>query len=152
ASQTATQAYSGTISPATISVNCTPSSGPAQVGVAYTATCTVSGGTPGYTWSISAGALPNGINLSGTSGTSIAITGTPTAAVSYSYTVQVTDSASMSAKQTYSGTISVTCTLVASQAAVTLSALAGGDATQPHTVLITSTCQPPPSFNVTIDA
>ncbi len=61
----------------------------AQYGSAYAGqTFTVIGGLPPYTFSISAGNLPPGMTLS-PSGT---ISGTPTAAGSYSFTVQATDS------------------------------------------------------------
>ena len=61
----------------------------AQVGVAYTSSCTASGGTAPYTYSISAGALPNGVNLNGSTG---AITGTPTATGVFNFTCFVVDS------------------------------------------------------------
>ncbi len=48
-----------------------------------------SGGTPPYTWSISAGTLPTGLTLNTSTG---AITGTPTATGTTSFTVKVTDS------------------------------------------------------------
>ncbi|MGA8026351.1 MAG: putative Ig domain-containing protein [Bryobacteraceae bacterium] len=106
ASQTAQQSYSGTINPLP-SISCTPTTGPTQVGVGYSATCTASGGTSPYTWSISAGSLPAGIKMSSTTGSSITISGTPTTAGPYSYTVQVADQASKTASQPYSGNIGV---------------------------------------------
>src|SRR5579862_7961688 len=76
-----------------LSVSCTPTSGPTQVGVPYSATCTASDGIAPYTWSISAGSLPNGLTLTPSGDTTTAtISGTPTTTGSYSYTVQVTDS------------------------------------------------------------
>src|SRR5271157_245600 len=58
------------------------------VGVSYSASLTVTPSTTAATWSISAGSLPPG--LSGPSGTSFVgmISGTPTAAGTYSFTVQ----------------------------------------------------------------
>jgi large repetitive protein len=61
---------------------------PGQVGTAYDETLTVKGGTGPYTFMVSAGTLPPGLSLS-SSGT---ISGTPTAAGSYMFTVEVTDS------------------------------------------------------------
>lgn len=61
-----------------------------QVGAPFQAPLAVSGGTAPYTWSAS-GALPTGLTLNASSGV---IAGTPTAAGSFSFTVQVADSAS----------------------------------------------------------
>jgi hypothetical protein len=47
------------------------------------------GGTPGYTYSVTQGALPNGLTLNATSGI---ISGSPTATGTSSFTVQATDS------------------------------------------------------------
>jgi hypothetical protein len=104
ASQSAAQSYSGVILGA-VSISCLPTAGPTEVSVAYSATCTVSGGTSPYTWSISSGALPTGVNLSSNTGSSVTISGSPTSSGSYNYTVQATDSASQSAAQSYSGTV-----------------------------------------------
>ena len=73
-----------------------------STGTAYSQTLAASGGTPPYTWAISSGALPAGLALSSAG----AITGTPTGAGTYSFTVRVTDSASRVATQTFSLTIS----------------------------------------------
>ena len=59
------------------------------IGTAYSATLAATGGVSPYTWSITTGTLPAGLSLSATSG---AITGTPTAAATASFTVQVADS------------------------------------------------------------
>lgn len=60
------------------------------VGTSYSATLTASGGTGSYTWSISSGNLPDGINLDPGTGT---LSGTPTSAGQANFTVQVTDTA-----------------------------------------------------------
>jgi hypothetical protein len=52
------------------------------------------GGTPPYTWSITAGALPSGLSLSSTGGL---ISGVPTVAGSFAFVVTVRDQASVSA-------------------------------------------------------
>ncbi|WP_421359044.1 putative Ig domain-containing protein [Agrobacterium rosae] len=59
-------------------------------GQPYSATITpASGGTPPYSYALSAGALPSGILLDGTTG---ALSGTPTLAGSFSFTVTASDS------------------------------------------------------------
>ena len=57
--------------------------------VTYSATLQASGGTSPYTWSVLSGQLPTGLSLSPSSGT---ISGTPTAAGSFSFTIQAKDS------------------------------------------------------------
>jgi len=61
---------------------------------------TASGGTPPYTWSISAGGLPAGLSVSGSS-----ITGTPTTAGSSSFTLLATDNAAMTGTKACSMTV-----------------------------------------------
>ena len=57
--------------------------------VAYTpVTLTASGGVPGYSWSVVAGALPNGMSLTAAG----ILGGTPNLAGSYTFTVQAKDS------------------------------------------------------------
>jgi hypothetical protein len=61
-----------------------------QVGVAYSQTLTAIGGQTPYTWSLTSGALPNGLTLGTSTGV---IGGTPTATASnLSLTFRVTDS------------------------------------------------------------
>lgn len=60
----------------------------AAVGEFYTTTLTATGGLPPYTWSVSSGSLPPGLSLS----SSGVISGTPTTAGTFNFTIQVTDS------------------------------------------------------------
>jgi large repetitive protein len=64
-------------------------------------TLTVSGGTPPYTWSVASGTLPQGLSLS-QSGT---LSSTPTTAGTSTFSVQVQDSASQIATQSFNLTI-----------------------------------------------
>ena len=59
-----------------------------QVKLAYSATLAATGGTPPYSWAISSGQLPIGLLLAPSTGV---ISGTPTAAGSASFSVEVTD-------------------------------------------------------------
>jgi hypothetical protein len=58
------------------------------VGAAYAVTLAAAGGKPPYGWSIKAGALPTGLALSSSTGT---ISGAPTTANDFHFTVQVAD-------------------------------------------------------------
>ena len=58
-------------------------------GVAYAQTVSASGGTAPYTFAVSSGSLPPGLTLAAGTG---AISGTPTAGGSYSFTVSLKDS------------------------------------------------------------
>ena len=66
------------------------------VGTAYTQTLAATGGTPPYTWSVSAGTLPAGLTLNTTTGV---ISGTPSVASSSSFTVKVQDTLGATATQ-----------------------------------------------------
>jgi hypothetical protein len=65
-------------------------------GVLYSATLTATGGIPPYTWSLVSGALPPSLSLTPSSGL---ISGTPTTAGSYTFTVQARDTAGNLASQ-----------------------------------------------------
>jgi hypothetical protein len=60
------------------------------------------GGTPGYTWTLRAGALPPGLNLQASPGR---ITGTPTTAGTFSFLLRATDTKGAFAEQTFSITV-----------------------------------------------
>ena len=74
-----------------------------KVNTAYSQTVGVAGGTSPYSFSVSAGALPSGLTLSASSGQ---ISGTPSTAGVFSFTLTVTDSATAQASQTLELTIS----------------------------------------------
>jgi len=73
----------------------------AEIGVPYSQSLTAVGGTPPYTWSVIASALPPGLTLSASGG----IGGTPGTAGDFPFTVQVTDSNSVTATKGFSVTI-----------------------------------------------
>jgi hypothetical protein len=108
-----------------------------EVGVAFSSTPSVTGGTGPYTFSIATGSLPAGLSLNSSTG---AITGTPTAAGAF--TIKVTDSKGVVATGTCPYTIiagpSLTCSAVTSgEAGVAFSStpsVTGG--TAPYTFAI----------------
>ena len=78
----------------------------AQVGAAYDATLTAIGGTAPYTWTLSGGTLPPGLQLDAATG---AITGTPTVpSTSTTLTFMVTDTGSPAASVSANVTIKIT--------------------------------------------
>ena len=90
-----------TIGAAALSIVTTSPLPQGTVGVAYSQTLSANGGASPYTWSVASGSLPGGLTLAG-GGT---ISGTPTTAGSFSFTVQVKDSAAATASTTFALTI-----------------------------------------------
>ena len=85
----------------------------AHLGVAYDATLTATGGVAPYSWTLTSGALPAGLQLNAASG---AITGTPTVqSAGTALTFKVTDSASPAA------TVSVNLSLAVTEAQIVIS-------------------------------
>ena len=84
-----------------ISIDC---GGPPDgiVGTPYSHTFPVTGGTPPFTFSIIAGSLPPGLTLDVTTGI---VSGTPTGAGTFAFTIEVDDSAAGSANVACSITI-----------------------------------------------
>lgn len=84
-----------------------------KVGSVYSQSLAATGGTPPYTWSIPFGILPLGLSLAGST-----ISGTPTSFGNFNFTVQVTDSAGVTASLAFGiqiGNISAPTLLKASQ-------------------------------------
>ena len=90
-------------------------------GTAYSTTLQASGGTTPYSWSVSAGTLPAGLSLVASTGV---ISGTPTAAGTASFTVQVTDAANNSGTKA----LSIAVAAAAQPPTVTTTSLPGGTA------------------------
>ncbi len=100
-----------TVTPATLA-------GTPKVGVSFNETLTASGGATPYTFAMASGStLPTGLSLSPAG----VISGTPTAAGAFSFTVQATDNSSISGQRTYSGSVTA-ATVVLTPAASTLPA------------------------------
>ena len=93
--------YTLAVSAPTITIG--PSTLPAAaIAVAYTQSVTATGGTGPYTYSVTTGALPAGLALS----TAGAITGTPTAGGSFSFTITAKDSGNFTGTQNYTLAVS----------------------------------------------
>ncbi|HEY5196811.1 MAG TPA: putative Ig domain-containing protein [Solirubrobacteraceae bacterium] len=86
ANQSTTEAASVTVAAAPLLGFASPPVG--EVGAAYSDQLTESGGTAPFVWSVSAGSLPAGLSLSASTGL---ISGTPSAVVSASFTIQLKD-------------------------------------------------------------
>ncbi len=78
-------------------LNISTQSLPAEaVSASYSQTLSASGGSTPYTWTVSSGALPDGLSLNSSTGT---ISGTPTTAETSTFTVQVTDAVAATDQQ-----------------------------------------------------
>lgn len=115
---TKTANLSITVSRAPLSVTTTSLLG-GGIGNAYSQTLQATGGTPPYTWSITAGTLPAGLTLTLSTGD---ISGTPTATGTSSFTVRVTDSTTPTAG-TATAALSIT---INAALAITTTTLPGG--------------------------
>jgi hypothetical protein len=103
--QTATGTFTITIAapaPAQLVIS-TTSLPQGTAGQSYSASLQASGGTPGYTWSVTSGSLPAGLSLA----SSGAISSTPSSAGSWTFTVQVKDSAASAQTATASFTLTI---------------------------------------------
>lgn len=85
----------GTPPPVPPTISC-PLTAPTTVGVPFSDNMIATGGHPPYTFSLIGGALPPGLTLS----SSGVISGTPTTAGVYNYTIQVTDTTPLSSSVT----------------------------------------------------
>jgi uncharacterized Ntn-hydrolase superfamily protein len=97
-----------TIVPAPPALSCVAAS-TGQVGVAYSSSLVATGGVAPYTYSIASGSLPAGLSLNASTG---AITGTPSAAGTSTFTAQVVDS-----RGTAAGTTTSSCPVITIAAA-----------------------------------
>ena len=116
---TITVTAAGGTTPTVLAVSCSTVPATGTVGTVYNGLLTASGGATPYTFKILAGSLPPGLKLATTG----EITGTPTTAGNYPFSVQATDS------QSATGT--TTCTIV-------IGAGGGGGGTVGSVVLLAS--------------
>ncbi len=70
----------------------------ATVGASYSSQLQASGGTPPYSWSLVQGNLPDGVSFNGASGL---ISGTPTAAGAFNFTLEIQDAANLTATRAF---------------------------------------------------
>ncbi len=90
-----------TAPPATLAVTTTSSLTAGTASAAYSLTLAVTGGTAPYTWSVISGSLPAGLSLSAAG----VLSGTPTTAGTYTFTIQVVDSSTTPQTATLTATI-----------------------------------------------
>jgi hypothetical protein len=115
-------------------------------GVVYSQPLAATGGSPPYKWTVTSGNLPTGLSLSST-GT---IAGTPSASGAYNFTVQLTDSAQVTASAAFKLTIITGLTISTSSplpigevSAAYSQTLAAAGGTSPYTWSVTGGALPP---------
>ncbi len=137
--EAATANYTIIISPAALTI-VTPSLPGGSVNVSYSSGLSASGGTQPYTWSISSVApqtLPPGLSINAGTGT---ITGSPTAAGSFTFTATVTDSGSpqQTANQSYTVVIGASNAALA-PGSLTFANTAVGSSAAPQSLTLSNT-------------
>ncbi len=100
----ASKAFTLTVQASTppLAITTSPTLAGGVVGVSYSQSISASGGTTPYTWSVTAGSLPPGLSLDASSGS---ITGTPSSANTFSFTVQVKAANGATASKAFTLTI-----------------------------------------------
>ena len=88
-----------------VQMSCTPLPPGTECATYSASVFSVEGGTAPFTWSVTAGTLPPGLAMDPATG---AITGTPTAAGTFNFTVQVADSSQPALTATQPQTITIT--------------------------------------------
>ncbi len=106
---TATKPFTLAINPAPVSITTQSPISSAVAGTPYSQTFGATGGTPGYTWALTAGSLPAGVTLSPAG----VISGTPTVAGSFTFTLSATDTQSATATRQFTFPVSGAPLLIA---------------------------------------
>jgi hypothetical protein len=133
--QTATKPFTLTVAAAVSPVTITTSTLPAgQVGVAYSTLLAASGGTTPYSWSLGSGILPAGLSLS-TGGT---LSGTPTTAGSFTFTIKVTDSTTPTA-QTATNSLTFTAAAANDPVQITTTSVPAGQVSVAYSTTLQAT-------------
>jgi hypothetical protein len=96
-----TQATPTTVAPAALNIS-TSTLPNAIIGISYSQTLNVAGGTGPYTWKVSDGSLPSGFSLYSKTGS---ISGMPATSGTYNFTAEVNDSAGTRITKAFSITI-----------------------------------------------
>ena len=102
--------------------------------MAYSASLSAAGGTPPYSWSVSAGALPGGLTLSPAG----LLSGTPTATGTFSFTAKITDAAAQVA------TASMQITVTQTPLTITTTSLPNGQLNVAYTSTLAAAGGNPP--------
>jgi hypothetical protein len=110
------------------------------VGVAYSQVLTATGGQAPFTWRLASGALPTGVGISAAG----VLSGSPTVAGPFAFTLRVTDALGGTATQAYAVTIAAAPTITST------SPLQAGEAGAPYlgATLAAIGGQPPYAFSV----
>ena len=113
---------------------------PGNVNVPYGASVSVAGGEAAFTWVLAAGSgpLPPGITLTGSTTAVTGISGTPTTAGSYTFTLQATDALSRVASQSMTMVVNAqdSCLLIGRFAYLFSGFRGGGPATDAGSITI----------------
>jgi hypothetical protein len=130
--QTATLAATLVINPAPLAITSTSPLPTGTVGTAYSETLAATGGTTPYGWTVTKGTLPAGLTLSAAG----VLSGTPTAAGTSTFTVQVADSSSTKQTATLAATLVINPVPLA---ITTTSPLPGGTLGTPYVTTFAAT-------------
>lgn len=131
--------FNVTINPATSAIVVAPASLPAlTAGTAFTQNLTSTGGTAPYSYSLSAGAFPVGVTMTGAG----ALSGTPTQRGAYNFSVRSQDAVGAFTVKGYTGTVAnptlsiAPTSATATQGVAFSQALSASGGVAPHTYLL----------------